>query len=344
MARPGRMHMVSMKDIAARCNVSVATVSKALNGYSDIGRKKREEIQAVAKEMGYFPNSSARALKTNRTYDLGILFADNLQSGLTHDYFAAILDSFKVTAEERGYDITFTSMNMVANRRMSYYEHCRYRGLDGVVIANIDFTTPEVLELVRSSLPVVTIDYLFDGRIAVVSDNVKGMNDLVDYVCRMGHTKIAYIHGDDNSVTRDRVSSFYRALYQRGISVPDSYIRKSRYRDGDTTMYRMQELLALQERPTCVFTPDDFSAVGAYHAVQEAGLRIPEDISIVGYDGIPVSQALYPKLTTLKQDTKQIGKKAATELIELIETPKTTLIEKYLIEGLLLEGGSVRRM
>ena len=336
--------MVSMKDIAARCNVSVATVSKALNGYSDIGRKKREEIQAVAKEMGYFPNSSARALKTNRTYDLGILFADNLQSGLTHDYFAAILDSFKVTAEERGYDITFTSMNMVANRRMSYYEHCRYRGLDGVVIANIDFTTPEVLELVRSNLPVVTIDYLFDGRIAIVSDNVKGMKDLVDYVCSLGHTKIAYIHGDENSVTRDRLSSFHRALYYHGITAPDEYILKSRYRDGETTMRRMEELLSMPDRPTCVFTPDDFSAVGAYHAVQEAGLRVPEDISIVGYDGIPMSQALFPKLTTLKQDTKQIGKKAATELIALIETPKTTLIEKYLIEGLLLEGGSVRRM
>ena len=104
--------MVSMKDIAARCGVSVATVSKALNGYSDIGQKKRDEICEVAKKLGYFPNSSARALKTNRTYDLGILFSDNLHSGLTHDYFAAILDSFKVTAEEKGYDITFTSMNM----------------------------------------------------------------------------------------------------------------------------------------------------------------------------------------------------------------------------------------
>ena len=106
----------------------------------------------------------------------------------------------------------------------------------------------------------------------------------------------------------------------------------------------MEELLQLKDRPTCVFTPDDYSAVGAYHAVQEAGLRIPEDISIVGYDGIPMSQALYPKLTTLKQDTKEIGEKAAKELIALIEAPKTTLIEKCLIEGHLLEGGSVQKL
>ena len=109
-------------------------------------------------------------------------------------------------------------------------------------------------------------------------------------------------------------------------------------------MKKMEELLVLSDRPTCVFTPDDFSAVGAYHAAQEAGLRIPEDISIVGYDGIPMSQALFPKLTTLQQDTKQIGKEAARELIALIETPKTTLIEKRLIEGKLLEGGSVLKI
>ena len=336
--------MVSMKDIAKRCNVSVATVSKALNGYSDIGRAKREEIQAVAKEMGYFPNSSARALKTNRSYDLGILFADNLHSGLTHDYFAAILDSFKVTAESKGYDITFTSMNMVANRRMSYYEHCRYRGLDGVVIANIDFTTPEVLELVRSSLPVVTIDFVFDGRIAIVSDNVKGMKDLVEHAVSMGHRKIAYIHGDNNSVTRDRLSSFHRTLAQHRITVPDSYIKASRYRDGELTEKRMEELLDLPDPPTCVFMPDDFSAVGGYSAAQEKGLRIPDDISIIGYDGIPMSQALFPKLTTLKQDTKQIGKSAAEHLTSLIESPKTTLIEKILVDGYLLEGGSVRNL
>ena len=106
----------------------------------------------------------------------------------------------------------------------------------------------------------------------------------------------------------------------------------------------MEELLDLEDRPTCVFMPDDFSAVGAYNAAQERGLRIPEDISIIGYDGIPVSRALYPKLTTLKQDTKQIGRKAAEELTALIENPKTTLIEKILVEGYLVEGGSVKKL
>ena len=170
------------------------------------------------------------------------------------------------------------------------------------------------------------------------------MKDLVDYAVSMGHRKIAYIHGDNNSVTRDRLSSFHRTLAEHNITVPDSYIKASRYRDGETTEKRMEELLDLPDRPTCVFMPDDFSAVGGYSAAQERGLHIPEDISIIGYDGIPMSQALFPKLTTLKQDTKQIGKKAAEELTSLIENPKTTLIEKILVDGYLLEGASVRRL
>ena len=130
--------MVSMKDIAKQCNVSVASVSKALNGYSDISEETRQLILKTASEMGYLPNSSARALKTRRSYNLGVLFVDEAMSGLTHDYFNHVLESFKRTAESRGYDITFTSGNL-SGQHLSYYEHCRYRGVDGVVIAWYQF-------------------------------------------------------------------------------------------------------------------------------------------------------------------------------------------------------------
>lgn len=132
------MYMVSMKDIAKQCNVSVASVSKALNGYPDISEETRQLILKTASEMGYLPNSSARALKTKRSYNLGVLFVDEAMSGLTHDYFNHVLESFKRTAESKGYDITFTSGNL-SGQRLNYYEHCRYRGVDGVVIACINF-------------------------------------------------------------------------------------------------------------------------------------------------------------------------------------------------------------
>ncbi|MDD3794497.1 MAG: LacI family DNA-binding transcriptional regulator [Lachnospiraceae bacterium] len=335
--------MVSMKDIAKRCGVSIATVSKSLNGYSDIGAEKREEIKKAAEEMGYFPNSSARALKTKRTYNLGVLFADKARSGLTHDYFGSILESFKVAAEAKGYDITFTNCNL-SNRRMSYYEHCRYRGVDGLVIACIDFDTPEVQELIRSSLPLVTIDHVFDGRIAVVSDNVGGMKELVSYVYRMGHRKIAYIHGMDSSVTRGRLSSFHRTMGEYGIDTPDEYVREAAYRDTGMTEIITKELLTLDNPPTCILYPDDFSALGGINAIRSMGMKIPDDISIAGYDGITISRVLEPKLTTIHQDTQSIGRKAAQELINLIEEPKITLIEKIVVEGELLTGNSVKNL
>ena len=211
--------MVSMKEIAKQCNVSVATVSKALNGYSDIGEETRNYILKTASEMGYLPNSSARALKTKRTFNLGVLFVDEARSGLTHDYFNHVLESFKSTAEAKGYDITFTSGN-VSGKRMTYLEHCRYRGVDGVVMACVDFTAEEVQELLLSDIPVVTIDHICDGRISVVSNNIQGMEELVTYIYKKGHRKIAYIHGDDTSVTKNRLGSFYRTLQRLGIEEP----------------------------------------------------------------------------------------------------------------------------
>ena len=335
--------MVSMKDIAKKCGVSIATVSKALNDYSDIGAGKREEIKKTAKEMGYLPNSSARALKTKRTYNLGILFVDEARSGLKHDYFSSIIESFKVTAEERGYDITFVNCNM-PKQRQSYYEHCRYRGLEGIVIACIDFYKPEAQELIRSSLPVVTIDHVFDGRTSIVSDNVGGMRDLVQYVCSRGHRKVAYIHGLDSSTTRARVGSFYRTMEEFGVEVPEEYVREAAYRDTAMTEQITYELLSLRDRPTCILCPDDFSALGCINAIRERGLKIPDDISVAGYDGITLSQVLEPKLTTIRQDTVAIGRTAAEELIRLVEHPKTALPDTIVVKGKLLPGYSIKKL
>ncbi|HKM23121.1 MAG TPA: LacI family DNA-binding transcriptional regulator [Lachnospiraceae bacterium] len=332
--------MISMKDIAARCGVSVATVSKALNNHDDIGAATKKQVREVAKELGYFPNSSARALKTRRTYNIGVLFVDEGQSGLTHDYFAHVLDSFKVTAEQNGFDITFINCNGQRGG-MSYLEHSLYRGVDGVVIACVDFYDPDVLELIHSELPVVTIDHVFDYRIAVVSDNIKGMHDLLQYVYENGHRKVAYIHGDDTSVTQNRLGSFYRTLEEFGVKVPDDYVKASFYRNPERAAELTKELLELKDPPTCIIYPDDYSCIGGINAIKEKKLKVPRDVSVAGYDGTYVAQIMEPKLTTVMQDTKEIGRVAAERLIRLIENPKTTLIEKIVIEGSFLKGNSV---
>ena len=335
--------MVSIKDISLKCGVSIATVSKSLNNHSDIAETTKEKVRKAAKEMGYFPNSSARALKTNRTYNIGVLFVDEAQSGLTHEYFANVLDSFKVEAEKSGYDITFISKH-TGHKNMSYYEHSKYRGVDGVVIACIDFSDAGVLELIHGELPVVTIDHVFDNRTAIISDNIKGVKDLITYIYEMGHRRIAYIHGADSSVTQNRVGSFYKTLGELGIGVKDEYVKSGVYHDPETTARLTKELLELKERPTCIIFPDDFSCIGGINAIKEYGLRIPEDISVAGYDGITLGQVLDPPLTSLQQDTRALGRNAAKKLISLIENPKVSIIERVVVEGKVLPGKTVKKL
>ena len=145
-------------------------------------------------------------------------------------------------------------------------------------------------------------------------------------------------------MTRNRLVSFYRTLQELGLESPEEYIREIPYRDADRAARETAELLDLKEPPTCILYPDDYAALGGINEIRSRGLRIPEDISIAGYDGLLFARILEPKLTTLCQDTKKIGKTAADRLIDLVEKPKTTLIERYVIEGTLFKGASVKNI
>ena len=335
--------MVSMKDIAKACDVSVATVSKALSGQQDIGEETRKRIARKAEELGYMANASARALKTNRTYNIGVLFVDPMHGGLAHEFFSGVLDGIREEAEKNGYDITFINSS-VGKRPSTYLQHCLYRGVDGVVIATADFADPMVLELVNSDLPVVPIDHMFTDHASVISDNLRGMDALVRYVVSMGHRDLALIHGEKTTVTTSRLTGFYRACEELGIRVREDMVRESKFHDPEGCARITKEILSLPERPTCIFFPDDYSCIGGYNAIREAGLRVPEDISAVGYDGIPLSRILSPVLTTWRQDSGGLGRTAAARLIEQIEQPKTAILDREIISGKLQEGASVLRI
>lgn len=335
--------IVSVKDIAAECGVSVATVSKALNDYSDISEETRNMVKAKAAELGYLPNMAAVALKTNRTYNIGVLFVDEANSGLTHEFFSGVLQGFKSQAEEEGYCITFIT-DRIGSKKIAYTEYCKYRQLDGVVIACVDFEKQEVLDLVNSGIPVVAIDHVFHDTVSVMSNNIRGVHTLVEYIHQMGHRRVAFIHGGDSSVTRERLTSFYRCVEEFGLEVSDDYVVTSEYHNTSDTYEKTKKLLSLKNPPTCIMFPDDFAAIGGMNAIKSMGLRIPEDVSIVGYDGIKYSQITDPTMTTLVQDTDIIGRKAAKHLIELIDKPKTTFKEKYVVEGKLFIGNSVKRL
>lgn len=335
--------MVSMKDVALRCGVSVSTVSKALNGRQDVGEKTKLQILSIAKEMGYTANTSARALKTNRTYSIGIVFTDLSNSGFMHEYFASTLNSFRQEAEHRGYDITFISENM-GPTSTSYLQHTLARGLDGVAVICADFLNPQVQELFYSDLPVVSLDHAFNNRMAVLSDNMRGMESLVHYVYEKGHRRIAYIHGNQTAVTERRLTGFYRACEELGLQIPDEYVTECIYHEPVSCYKATKRLLALKDRPTCIFFSDDYSYIGGINAVFEENLRVPEDISIVGYDGIHMAKMVSPRLTTWQQNTLELGRIAAEQLIEQIEHPRTKPPKHITVNGRLLEGETVRQL
>lgn len=335
--------MVSMKDIAQRCGVSIATVSKALNGHQDVGEATRKLIIDTARELGYTANSAARALKTNRTYNLGLVLVDLRNSGFMHEYFASTLNYFRIEAEQQGYDISFINSN-VGHQNQSYLQHALYRGVDGVAIICADFKDPLVQELAFSNLPTVTLDHTFHNRTAVLSDNMDGMAALVHHVYSKGHRRIAYIHGNDTAVTENRLTGFFRACQELGLEIPNEYIEECEYHEPNSCYAATKRLLALPERPTCILFSDDYSYIGGFNAIAEAGLRIPEDISVTGYDGIHMAKMVSPKLTTWEQNTEELGKTAAKKLIDRIENPRTSLPEHITIHGRLFEGESVKQI
>jgi len=332
---------VTIKDVARSCGMSISTVSKVFNGYPDISEATRRQVMETAHEIGYRPNALARALKTNRSYNLGVLFVDENISGLMHPFFAAVLNAFKEEVERRGYDITFINHN-IGTMDMTYLEHCRYRNVDGVCLACVDFYSSEVTDLVNSDIPCVTIDHMFNNRSSIISDNINGIRMLVDRAASLGHRRIAYIHGQRNSsVTENRIRGFFRAMEAHGLAVPEGYVVQGRYDDIENSRSRLLSLLSRPDRPTCVLLPDDTAYFGALDALRQAGLSVPWDVSLAGYDGIRSVQALHPRLTTIRQDSGAMGREAALRLIEHIEHPNTVIFDSVLVPATLIEGESM---
>ena len=331
--------MVSIKDIAKKCNVSVATVSKALNDQTDISEATKEKIRRVAKNMGYATNVSARALKTNRTYNLGILFGDD-RAGLSHEYFSMILESLQKEAEKYGYDITFIN-HAIAGKQTTYLRHAEYRSLDGIVIMTADFKDPEIIELCNSSIPIVAVDYVYDNCAAVLSDNTRGMEDIVRYAYAMGHRKIAYIFGDMTNVTNSRISSFFTTCRRLNLDIPDEYVIRGTYHDIRDCYEKTNKILKMKDRPTLIIFPDDYSYIGGLKAINDQGLSVPNDLSAIGYDGINMAKIM--NVTTYEQDTKALGETAVRKLLQMIDQPELPA-ERVIISGRMLEGSTVKRL
>ena len=329
---------VKIRDLAKACGLSVSTVSKALNGYSDVSAETREAVQKAAEELGYHPSAIARGLKTGRSMNLGVIYQDAAGRGLTHSYFSPVLQAFREEAERRGYDITFIS----ERPGVSLLEQCRVRSVDGVCVVCAPLEDPGIRGLVSgATFPLVSIDGACPGKPGIASDNEQGMTLLVRHALSLGHRRIAYVCGDPVRVTEMRVHIFREEMRRASVPLPRAYLCPAVYHDPRATNEAVRSLLALPEAPTCILLPDDYAALGGLDAIREMGLRIPGDVSVAGFDGVPLLQMCRPRLTSVRQDTSAIGKQAAALLIRLIEEPGAATPETERIPCELLPGDTL---
>lgn len=333
--------MVTLKDVARECGVSFSTVSKALKGSSEISEEKIRMIQKKADEMGYHPNLAARTLRTNKTYNIGVIFEDKTGAGFQHQYFAKVISGLQQILQKNNYEMTFTSH--VDDKEFDYYRHAKGRGFDGVVILSTDFNNPQIAKLIDSEIPTVTLDFFYDKKHScVMSDNHTGMKELTEYVISQGHRKIAMIHGEDTLVTEERCLIFLETCKAHGITIPEEYLAEGLYHDPITSTQATAYLLDLPEPPTCILYPDDYSALGGIRELGSRGITAGKDISVAGYDGIMLTSMMVPPLTTYEQDGQEIGHKLAEILLTSIEAPDELEPQRLTIGGRILKGGTVK--
>ena len=259
---------------------------------------------------------------------------------MNHEYFSSLLDDLRSSADARGYDLTLIGQGR-GEETGNYYEHARRRNLDGVVVIQADFDSANVIRLATSAIPAVIIDHIYEGCDCVASDNRASMEQLVSHAFGKGHRKIALIQGETGAVSRERLSGFYKICAELGLRVEEGFVREGHFHDPESCYRIIRELMDGKEKPTCILCPDDYSCFGALWALRDAGIQVPGDISLIGFDGIRISQMVPPHLTTYRQNTAQIAEEAIQLLAEAIEEPDTHIPRQITVQGELMEGDTV---
>lgn len=327
--------VATIYDIAKKVKLSTATVSRALNGHNDVKPATKKRVLDAASELGYLPNSLARSLTMKKSWNIGLLFSDDRNSGLKHVFFANVINKIIDTAAMKGYDISIISGNLGKVNR-SYLEHARYRMFDGVIIAAVDTDNPIVEELISSDIPVAMIDQNKEGVICINSRNKQGMKTLVSHLYEKGHKKITYITGQqDNYVALDRMNAFIDKTKELGI-YDECKVVEGFFTDTEKGYELTKKIMESSDKPTAILYGDDLSAIGGLKYCIQNNIKIPDDLAIAGYDGIDISQLVTPRLTTIKQDVHNIGLNVALELIKQIENDDYKPIKKWIDVSLLI--------
>ena len=321
--------MTTIQQLAERTGVSVATVSRALNGSPEVSKATRERILALARELDYTPSAAARTLQSRRSHVVGVLLETGAgHPDLMHPFFQQVLVGLKHGAGELGYDLLLFATDEPGNGfggTHSYLRRAGHHGVDGVVVMGYDPSDPEMRRLVASGLPCITID-ADPGEPHcgyVMSDNRDGAAQAARHLHGLGHERIATIAGPPRTPPgAERLDGYRDEMRRLGVEVRDEYVIEGDF--YDETGYRAtRQLLELAEPPTAVFAASDLMAAGALRAASELGVRVPDDLAVVGFDDIAIAGLIQPSLTTVRQEMHAIGKAAAEGLGRMIDDPET---------------------
>jgi len=292
-------------------------------------------VRAAARYLGYYPNAAARSLKTRRVFNLGLLAQLHHKSGISAEYVTRVINAFQVEAEASGYDVTFVSRS-ISGKPINYEEHCLYRNFEGVAVICADFLSQQVRSLLERDIPCVTVDYLGAKHSSVMTNNEDAYEKLVDYVYRRGHRRIAVVRDNTTTIADIRLECLRKSCAARGMELPAENVFCARFNDTDSAAEATRALLELPQLPTCIFYPDDIACMGGIDILRKQGLCVPRDISVVGFDGIQLSQVMWPRLTTYRQDMEAIGRSALRMLLEEIDAaaqPRHDYIPGELLPG-----------
>jgi len=311
---------ITIKDIAKQAGVSHSTVSRALHGSSLISDKTAERIRRVAVEMGYFPSAAARSLKTNRSHALGVIV-----STIDDPFFSEVLQGIEEIAQERGYSLLMAASQRDPEREQAIVQDMRERHVDGLIICSTSFNTEQRCKLLEFGIPIVMVNNQAaeEYRYSIYHDDVDGSRQVVRHLIELGHRRIAYLGNTlSGRTTLDRLAGFRQEMNAAGLTVSAKYIHEvpgGRPEDG---IAALENFLPLPQRPTAIFCFNDMLAIGVLNGLHNAGIRVPEDISVVGFYHIVFSAYTNPPLTTLDQPKRYIGAEAARLILGLLDSAK----------------------
>jgi LacI family transcriptional regulator len=312
---------MNIKKIAEIAGVSVSTVSKIMNNYSDISEETKTRVLQIMKETGYVPSNSAKTLATKKSNLIGVIFAGKLNIDFTHPFFIEVLNSFKKQMGVLGYDLLFFSNEKSHAVDGDYLARCRHFQVDGCIIVTGQQLEPSIYELDQSEIPCIGVDIELTGKSSgyIMSDNFNMAYKVVEHFYLQGYRELGYIGSTlESPISNIREKGYKNAIESFGLAIHDAWFMNGNTFFETSGYEAMKTMITSGNIPRAIFAASDLLAIGAMRALKEASLEVPKDIAIIGCDDIEACQYTTPTITTIRQNKEKIGKLAALMLFDLI--------------------------